>query len=245
MAASDLPSFQALRDSGQVVFSSMDMLRVRWKPFGPLSTSIQVVDDPADPASPQKPYQTDPGSFHSISTSAATEPPVSSITVTQGDLDQWESDWVEEHVPHADDYSDDAVWVAAPRGDDVEGEGEGEEEEDGGDAGGRKLMRCCDEDRPHAPPPLVVRASTQPFVTIHDFVTTVHDWLQTVRDDILSAKGVTQGGPLPADTPLYVSPVGLDRLRLREGRNQPPDFEDMWKGVAEHIQRRVNGTLIR
>lgn len=69
------------------IISSMDMLRLRWKPFGPLSTSIQVVDDALNPSSTQKPYQTDSDSFHPVSASAATEPPVSSITVKLQDLD--------------------------------------------------------------------------------------------------------------------------------------------------------------
>lgn len=240
MASSELPSFESIRDSNHVVLSSMDMLRLQWKPFGPFSTCIQVVDD-VDTSSGQQPYRVNTESFHPISTLAVTEPPVSSITVRQDDLEQWEADWAELHVPHADDHPDGTAWAAEMQEDNEEGHWE----HTGGDDGeGRKLMRCCNEDRPNATPPLVVRASTQPFVTIHDFVTTVHPWLQTVRDDILSAKGVTQGGPLPVDTPLYVHPLGLDRLRLVEGRNQLPDFKHTWQGVAEHGRRRVDVTLV-
>lgn len=89
---------------------------------------------------------------------------------------------------------------------------------------------------------LLSRRQHGPFVTIHDFITTAHPWLQTVRDDILTAMGLTEDGALPVDTPLCVYPLGLDRLRLVEGRNGQPNFESAWKGLATHAQRHVDGT---
>ncbi|KAK7985453.1 hypothetical protein PG988_003075 [Apiospora saccharicola] len=108
------PSFELLRAQRQPPKLSMDMLRIRWQPFGPLEESIQVADN-------ARSHQ-----------SSLTEPPISSITVAQDDLNNWEDDWVDEHTPHADDDEDGtSTWVA--------GSGDDEDDEDGL---GRKLVRC-------------------------------------------------------------------------------------------------------
>ncbi|KAK6221412.1 hypothetical protein LQW54_001513 [Pestalotiopsis sp. IQ-011] len=142
--------------------------------------------------------------------SSLTEPPIYSIKVTQANLDNWEDDWVDEHLSHADDES-------APCG--------------------RKLMRCCDEDRPPAQAPsIVVRSSSKPYVTIHDYVTAVHDWLQTHRDDILRTKGVHEGGPAPADEAFYVELTSIKTVTLNNG-NGTAEFAWLWSRVAQYADR--------
>jgi hypothetical protein len=59
----------------------------------------------------------------------------------------------------------------------------GEEDPDGN----RKLLKCCGESRPQEPVPLLVKASTKPFVTIHDYITTVHPWVLSLRQEMLAA----------------------------------------------------------
>lgn len=207
-----IPSFEDRASARQPVRPSQDMQRVRWRPFGGLGNCVYVAENPSDPSSPQRPYQTGPASFHPISASALTEPPISSITVTLSDFEHWEETWVEEHVPHADD--DQAVWV------DVQQGTEGDEDDDGGDDGdGRRLMRCCDTSRPVVPAPVTVRSTSQPFVTIHDYVTAVHHWLQRVKGSVLEAKGVHESQPLPANTPfqdLFMPDLSCISLNQRE-----------------------------
>ncbi|KAG8161587.1 hypothetical protein KVR01_008574 [Diaporthe batatas] len=220
-----IPSFKERISSGQLVKPSQDMRRIRWKPFGPLADSVYVAEDPSDESSPQKSYQTGPASFHPISASPLTEPPVSSITVAQSDLEGWEEEWVEEHVPHADDEQ--AVWVDLTPGIST---GAGEEDADaGGDDGeGRRLMRCCGTSRPVVPPALTVTpTASQPFVTVHDYITAVHYWLHTIRGSILEAKGVHEGQPLPENTQFHeiiIPDLTLVMLKQREPDASPSSW---------------------
>lgn len=206
-----IPSIEEATSSGQIVRPSEQMQRIRWKPFGPLSESIYVADNASDP-SPQPPYQTGPTSFHPISAVSLTEPPISSITVTQSDLEDWEETWVEEHIPHAD--NDQAIWVDVAHG--AEGDND---DADGDDGEGRRLMRCCDTSRPRVQPTITVKSSSQPYVTIHDYITEVHQWLQTIKESILESKGVHERQPLPSNTEfhnLFIPNPTLISLNERE-----------------------------
>ncbi len=66
------------------------------------------------------------------------------------------------------------------------------------------LLRCCNTQRPKPLPPLVVTASTQPFVTVHDYVTAVHPWLLEQKADILASKRLYAPVKLPDDTMLDI-----------------------------------------
>ncbi|KAK8121893.1 hypothetical protein PG984_010563 [Apiospora sp. TS-2023a] len=232
-APQEYPSFELLRAQRQPPKLSMDMLRIRWRPFGPLEESIQVADNARSPPSPQSPAYhpgTTPASPHPVSASPLTEPAISSITVTQDDLNNWEDDWVDEHIPHADD--DDAgtsTWV--------DGSGDDEDDEDGL---GRKLVRCCDQSRPRAPAPLVVGPSTQPYLTVDDYIVAVHAWLRTHRDSILAARGVHEDGPVPASTSFYVNFLGLNTITLDDGKRSS-DFDYLWQSWAAHVDARLAG----
>jgi hypothetical protein len=224
MATSERPSYESLVASDQAVTKSLEFLHLRWKLFVPLSSAIQVLEDATDPSSTQQPYQRDSSTFHPISNLPVTKPPVSSISVTEDRLDCWVEDWVENHIPNTD--TDHAEWVEADPG--------GEDDDGYGDQDGRNLMSCCGERRPCPPPPIIVKASTHPFVTIHDFIAAVHPWLQAVKDDILNARGVFEDGRLPADTPMFICPCVLTPIFVYEGRDKGPEFWDAkWKKVAE------------
>jgi hypothetical protein len=200
------------------------MLRVRWKLFGSLQSSIEVADDlEAGPSSSLSPYQqTNTGgiSFHQISKSPATEPLVSSIIVKVVELEYWGSDWED---GHAEDESEDQVWV-----DDDTNFDNGEPL--------RILMRCCGEDRPQAPPPLLVEHTSQSFVTVHDYITQVHTWFQNLQTDIerYHREHFIRG---PPSFLLYVFIVALDSLSFIQ------NADHHWKHVAEHARRRREGTL--
>lgn len=213
MATSALiPTFEALRASGQQVVASQARQRLYWKAFGSFPQCIQVADD-----SGRRPYQTGPDAFDSVAHSALTDPPVSSITVTQADLNNWEEEWVEAHYPDGD--TDQAVWVYVNPG-----AMEREEDGDGEDGEGRKLVRCCGEDRPRAPPPLIVGASTMPFVTVHNYVVAVHSWLRSQHDNILRARSVHMSERTPSDA-LEVDPSTLEEIGILD--NNTPKF--IWK----------------
>ncbi|USP77806.1 hypothetical protein yc1106_05080 [Curvularia clavata] len=213
----EIESFDSLRASKSLVFTSKDMLRLRWRPFGSIQSSVYVADDLSTITS-LSPYQQAAGietPFHQISTSPATEPPVSSITVRLMELEDWESDWVDAHEPHAQHDSGDAQWSTEPR---------------------TKLMRCCGQRRPYPPAPLLVQSAEGGFVTVHDFVTQTHEWLQPLRKDILSAMEVTFGR-VYSDSQLYLALIALDNLMLvRDER--PGQVERHWERVVDHVRRR-------
>jgi hypothetical protein len=222
-ALTDIPTFDSLVASRTLVFTSMDMLRIRWRPFGSIESSVYVADDLSAKSGSLSPYQQPTASvacFHQISMSPATEPPVSDITVQLMELGDWESDWVDGHEPHAQQDSAQAQWSTEPR---------------------RKLLRCCGQDRPHPPLPCTVRPTVQQFVTVHDFITQIHAWLQPLRENILDAIEVTFGGR-SSEQELYVALIALDKLMIiRDER--PGQVDRHWERVADHARKRVEGTV--
>ena len=210
----DIPTYDSLRSSGTIVLSSMDMLRVRLSLFGSLESSVEVADT-HDPDSKCEPYTTDGHSFHKISTSPATEPPVSSISsVHIDDLDTWGYRWEGEHRW---DNEDNQEWV------------ETENDED------RELLRCCGMACPPPPPSLEVLPTTHPFVTVHDYITQVHAWIQALKPSILEAMCETRS----PSSRFYISLMSLKVLIYEE------DFrvDRLWESVRGHVQRRRDGTM--
>lgn len=226
------PSYETLCAQNRPPRVSPEFLRLRWKPFGPIETSLSVVHFPGDPPEHgDQMYKQGEMEFHPISSSSLTEPPISSITITQYDLNNWEDDWVECHLPHAD--YDGARWTV----DTSDATEANEDGQTGDDEMGRKLMHCCGEDRPSAQArQLLVQASSKPYLTIHDYVMPVHAWLQTKRNDILRAKGVHEDGPVAMDTLFYVRPTQIDTVGLDNGQGRG-DFTFLWWQVARFAAR--------
>jgi hypothetical protein len=190
-ASEELQTYDSLRSSGKVVQTSMDMLRVIWSLFGPLQYSVHVADT-LDPDFHCQQYATaGGGSFHPISTSPATDPPVSAISVEVDVLEQWQYNW---EMEHGEDDEDHQEWI---------------EDENGED---RKLVHCCGAARPPAALSLKVLPTTRPFVTVHDYITQVHAWLETFQTNILRAMGET----VSPETKLYISLMSLKVLSFEE-----------------------------
>ncbi|KAL7628809.1 hypothetical protein AAE478_000324 [Parahypoxylon ruwenzoriense] len=228
-SGSELPTYEALRAAGQRIYPSVDFLRLRWYFKGPIEASIHVLEDATNSTSPQSPYQTTVTTTspdgqttiniqeHEISSSSITEPPVSSITVTIEELDDWGWKWVEAHRP---EESESAVYI---------------NDEPGGEP---RVVQCCGEDRPylHSPvPSLLIKASgeSKPFVTIHDFVTVVHPWMTALDADIRRSRGVYRVAPLSRNVNMFIHNSVVNPLRVSDelGKN-PASIAAGWRGVA-------------
>lgn len=144
-----------------------------------------------------------------------------SISVSVDELDRWEEDWIEAHEPHA---PDDEEWESTA------------EDEDSGP----RLRTCCGESRPKGPPPLLVTASTEPYITVHDFIAAVHPWISQFEDYIRRMLGVIECESLPSYIDLFVhfhglSPLMINAPRLYDGPAEY--FEKRWSAVASRARK--------
>ncbi|KAI2631342.1 hypothetical protein GGS26DRAFT_557401 [Hypomontagnella submonticulosa] len=237
---SELPAYEELRATGQVVTPSIDFLRLRWYFNGPIEASIHVLEDATDPTSSQTPYRTTITTTspdgqthqiiqeHGISSSSISAKPISSIKVTILMLDDWECAWEEAHEP---EENESAVYT-----------------EDGPE-GERKLIQCCGEGRPYyksSPPSCLVKASgkSKPFVTIHDYVTAVHPWMAALEDDIRCAKGVHKGTPIRKSANMFMWNCLLSPLLIQDDLGQnPAAIAAHWKRTASLASEIRDGTL--
>ena len=191
-----------------------DLFRLHWTLDGPLETAISVMPnayyDPDELESARSPYAraaSDGGAptLHPISPETITNPPVSTLTVSVSELNQWEDNWLMVHECHSDpDKDPEGNWGPAPAGADADASAGDSESNDK-----LHLLRCCGEERPWDPDnaSLTVQPSGD-MITIHDFVSQVHPWLMGMRRDLVQAAAYTyaQGEALPPDTQLLVVP---------------------------------------
>ncbi|KAF2154940.1 hypothetical protein K461DRAFT_276109 [Myriangium duriaei CBS 260.36] len=202
--------------------SSIATLALRWKAFGPLSDCVEVAVDPKDPNSTRRPFITGT-MLDTIADESLTEPPISSITVVQEQLNDAPQYFVDEHIPHADDDNPAVEWRPA-------------KPPHHGDRENKLLMQCCGEQRPRGSPRLTINASSKAFVTIGDFVLAVHPWLQTLKDEIVAVIG-EHLGRISGDTPFYVFPDYLDCLALTWDQAPPTlSVESTWQALAKKAQ---------
>ena len=145
--------------------------RLLWYFEGSLEDSIFVVDNQWDPSGPRQPYaqrsSTGEMVLHPISKEPLTDPKISSINVKSRDLRNYPDNWAESHR-HADLGLDGGVFEFA----------------EDGERG--RLLECCGEARPQNHVPLRVEASTEPYVTVYDYVTAVHPWMMNLREKVWS-----------------------------------------------------------
>ena len=165
--------------------------------------------------------------YHTISTSPIIDPPFFSISVAVDEVDLWEEDWLEGHESHAF---------------------EGEEWEPGDEEHGYpgKLRAFCGEHRPKGPPPLLVAASTRPYVTVHDFVTAVHPWISDLEYDVRRALGFNAREPVPRHIELFIHfIVPTPLMIIAPYRHEDPAefFEKEWRRRAGVARRTRDGLL--
>ncbi len=194
------PSYASFRRRATIPLASVEARRLMWTLDGPL-TSLMVMNDGRDPDGPLEPYfqQTISGTkWHPIADMPLTRHKISSVAVTLSAFTRWAEDWEQAHQ-HAEPGDPGCVF--------------GEAEDDETDP---PLLRCCGESRPRDTAPLLVRASEQPYVTIHDYVSAVHPWLMDLKDKIRSAMGVWDGRAIPRNKKLVVINAGNDNLKIRD-----------------------------
>ncbi|KAK3332673.1 hypothetical protein B0T19DRAFT_457562 [Cercophora scortea] len=100
-----------------------------------------------------------------------------------------------------------------------------------------RLIHCYYTERPRPPSPVVVRTSTYPFVTIHDYVMTVHPWLMGLKDAILPAMSAMEGREVTENTILVVDPLRPAEIRLLDS---PPSGSRV-RQVRAEMAGRVQG----
>jgi hypothetical protein len=212
-------SLELLATKGTNAIPSLDLLRLHWfLNYDNPNDCISVLQDAKYADSPQEPYSVD----HPINQKPATHPPVSSMIISVDMLDQYQSNWIEAHEPHADpeDFSD-QNYPMCPKFD-----------SDG------CLERCCGQDRPGPGPNLELVANEGHFLSIGDYVNTVHTWLRGMDDLLRAAEGVISCWPLESEYHLMVPVFGFDCLMLESTQTWTPEnYVQEWHRTAEVARR--------
>ncbi|KAF9775714.1 hypothetical protein IL306_006174 [Fusarium sp. DS 682] len=161
------PSFEERRSNEEFPRMTDATQRLLWYIEGLLETNLVVTDQAVVRGGPREPYaQKVPEDVrrHPISEEPLMTPKISSITVHISELRDLPGDWEEYHRHAHPDY-DFCVFE--------------------GNIDDSILIRCCGEDHPKEHEPLLVKASSKPYVTVHDYVAAVHPWVLSHRDEIL------------------------------------------------------------
>lgn len=167
MTTSPLPTFEELLSKRQAMRTTDDAKRLFWYLQDPQDAAIFVMRQPRDFEGPREAYcqRTLAGTTtrHAISEASLFEPAVSSITVKTPLTDEATIDWEDQHQ-HAEPGTE-GLWGCVF-----------------GDRG--ELLECCGESRPAPDAPVIVAASTKPYVTVHDYISTLHPILMRFRDHL-------------------------------------------------------------
>ncbi|CAG7563471.1 unnamed protein product [Fusarium equiseti] len=189
-----LPSYEELRRDHVFPFNERATGRLLWYVEGPLQENVFVLREDSGPTGLHEPYVqqliANDAHWHAISKEPLTEPNISSITVKAYALDLYPDDWEESHQRHMD--CDSAMSVYERRG------------------GKKTLIECYGEHRPAGHVLLLVNASSQPLITVHDYVTAVHPWSLNLRHEILAVTGEDRD----ADSKLVLNYGALDSLMI-------------------------------
>ncbi|KFZ15195.1 hypothetical protein V502_05730 [Pseudogymnoascus sp. VKM F-4520 (FW-2644)] len=208
------PTFAELFRRDVVPQLTLDAVRLIWSFRGSLETSLSVMATAynTDVLEPYFQHTDGGGSWHAISQSPLTEPPVSAIVAKVNDLENWESDWIDFHHHHADPDASYEESGYAKYGDLLGYDPETDENPP-------HLLKCCYTERPrHKEGGVLVTpsASGKGFVTIHDYVTTMHPWLMRNRQDIVDAMNCYEHMPDAEHMDLVVDLVRVDDLKIEE-----------------------------
>ncbi|KAK0657075.1 hypothetical protein B0T16DRAFT_385681 [Cercophora newfieldiana] len=183
-------------------------LNTRWALNGPLESSISIASDyfiihnkVLQPYF-QGPRNCSESAWHPLSQSPLSGPKVSSLQLGVEPLDEWDTNWMENHDCHTDPDGtyDPAEVLYGPLPDANEYEKQDED---------HHLLLCCGEKRPwgRSTPLIKIEATTEDFVTIHDFISVAHPFLMSKRNEILQAMGEDPGRfnrPFSPETKLMV-----------------------------------------
>lgn len=144
--ATKYPSYESLMAANTPAEVSADFLRLRWLlQNDDLADSVKILDDPTDADSALQVYRAD----HPICKTSLTWPPVSSITVSIEILDDYSSNWIPAHQPHAEPDDD---------------ENEAHFDDQG------NVDFCCGQHRPGPGPQITVSAGLEEYVTNGRFI---------------------------------------------------------------------------
>ncbi len=189
--------------------------RLFWTLNGPLEDAIQVArSEDYDPGvfDSMEPYFGPDGSPHAVSQASLLEPPVSSVTVRIGCIDDWEQRWAAQHWPCGE-----LSWNAPDQNPGRLGPRPDDETRDPN----LYVVECCGQKRPWAYETQLQVAAQGEFLTVHEFVSAVHPWLISMRDTLLDVLGKLEGtAKWPPETKLAVLYLGPGPLRI--------GHEDRW-----------------
>jgi hypothetical protein len=219
MITAPYQSLEHLAAEGIHAVPSLDFLRLRWSLTSDNPHDcISILEDAKNAHSSQEPYSID----HPINQQPATHPPVSSMTISIYMLDQYESDWIDAHQPHADpeDFEDQNDPMC-PKFD-----------SDG------CVNRCCGQDRPGPGPRLELVAKTGEFVSINQYVNTVHAWLRGMDGLLRAAEGVVSCWPLDPEYHMIVPVFYFTCLMLESTQTwMPENYQGEWEETASLARR--------
>jgi hypothetical protein len=198
---------------------SLDFFRLRWSlTSDDPHDCISILEDAKNVRSPQEPYAAD----LPINKRSATHPPVSSMIISVYMLDEYESDWIDAHQPHADPEDfEDQTDAMCPKFD-----------SDG------RVERCCGQDRPGPGPRLQLVAKDGEFVSIGLYVNTVHAWLRGMDSLLRAAEGVVSCWPLEPEYHMIVPVVDFACLMLKSTQTWTPEnYQWEWEQAAEMVRK--------
>lgn len=226
-------TYTDLRSSDAMPYPTLDAVRLVWSFSGSLETSLSVMASAynTDVLKPYFQHTASGGSWHVISQSPLTQPPVSEVVAKVDDLELWESDWLDFHRNNSDPDSHQESEILNY------GDLPGYDPEK--DERPPHLLVCCGSDRPrHKTGGVLVTpsGSGQGFVTVHDYITTMHPWLMRNRDDILDAMDRYEDMPDLENMDLVVDLVMPNCLTIKvksEWVRQLSMRREGWAGVHD------------
>jgi hypothetical protein len=198
---------------------SLDFFRLRWSlPSDNPHDCIAILEDAKNALSSQEPYSID----HPINQQPATHPPFSSLTISVYMLEEYQSDWIDAHKPHADpDDFEDQNDPMCPKFD-----------SDG------YVNRCCGQDRPGPGPRLELVAKEGQFVSVGQYVNTVHAWLRGMDSLLRAVEGVVSCWPLELEYHMIVPVFDFTCLMLESTQTWTPEnYQGEWEQTASMARR--------
>jgi hypothetical protein len=196
-------SYERLAAEGISVIPSLDFFRLRWRLTSDNPNDcISILQDAKNTDSPLVLYSAD----HPINQQPATYVPVSSMITSIYMLDEYCSDWIDAHLPHADPEDfDDQNDPMCPKFDSH-----------------GWLNRCCGDHRPGPGPRLELVAKDGEFISIGNYVKTVHAWLRGMDDLLRAAEGVISCWPLDQEYHMIVPIFDFTCLMLMSAQTLTP-----------------------